>query len=118
MTRCPHFPMCSAPLCPEDANIEQAAWFPGEEVCKRLGVDFAHRQRRMGRAGISPDTCFTASMLKRNLPITKTLRGLDPERIRAEALAAWFARHKGRTPLSEEEKARRRERFQRFKRAG
>ncbi len=102
MTRCQHFATCSAPLCPEDpASLEGGAWFPCEEICKRHGVDFAARQRRIARAGIGSETCFTASMLRRNVPVTKTLRGLDPERLRDEALKSWFKRHKGKTPLSE-----------------
>ena len=118
MIRCPHFSTCSAPLCPEDSTLEKAAWFPGEEVCKREGVNFAAVQRRITRAGISSETCFTVIMLGRNIPVTKTLRGLDPERPRIEALESWFARHRGRLPLSEAEKARRRDLLQRLKRAG
>jgi len=119
MNRCPHFTTCSAPLCPEDpASLEQAVWYPGEEICKRHGVDFALRQRRIARAGIGSETCFTASMLRRNIAVTKTLQGLDPERPQDEALESWFKRHKGKSPLSEPEKARRRELMQRLKRAG
>jgi hypothetical protein len=118
MSRCPHFSTCSAPLCPDDANLEKAAWFPGEEVCKREGIDFAAVQRRIMRAGIGPDTCFTVSMLRRKIPVTKTLRGLEPERPRAEALESWLRQHKGRMPLSEERKAQLRDRMKGFKRAG
>jgi hypothetical protein len=68
--------------------------------------------------GIDSDTCFTVSMLRRNIAVTKTFRGLDPERPRWEALESWLRQHKGRMPLSEKEKARRRDLIQRFKRAG
>jgi hypothetical protein len=115
---CPYFSACSAPLCPGDPTLESAIWYPGEEVCKHNGINFAAVQRRIIRAGIGPETCFTVSMLRRNIAITKTLRGLDPERPQNEALESWFARHKGKTPLSLEEKNRRRELLQRFKRAG
>jgi len=118
MNRCPHFSTCSAPLCPEASNVEKAVWFPGEDICKRSGIDFAARQRRIARAGSGSGTCFTVSMLKRDIVMTKALQGLDPERPRREALASWLARHKGKTPLSEEEKARRRDRFMRNKRQG
>ena len=118
MNRCPHFLDCSAPICPDDSTNGKAAWFPGEQVCKRNGVDFAAVQRRIMRAGIGPETCFTLSMLSRNIPITKTLRGLDSERPRAEALESWLGRHKGRLPLSEEERARRRNLIQRLRKAG
>ncbi|MGA2547530.1 MAG: hypothetical protein ABSF43_13330, partial [Rectinemataceae bacterium] len=84
-------------------------------MCKRERIAFAAVQRRIMRAGIGSETCFTVSMLRRNIPITKTLRGLDPERPRAEALESWLTRHKGRLPLSEEERTRRRELLQRFK---
>lgn len=116
---CPHFSTCNAPLCPEDLTIKKAAWFPGEEVCcRRESIIFVAVQRRIMRAGIGSDTCFTVSMLKRNIPITKTLRGLDPERPRAEALESWLTRHKGRLPLSEAERARRRDLIQRLRKAG
>jgi len=119
MNRCPHFSTCSAPLCPEDpASIERTVWYPGEEICKRQGVGFAARQRRIARAGIGSETCFTASMLRRNIVITRTLRGLDPERLRDEALESWFKRHKGKTPLSEAERERRRALLWSSKRAG
>ena len=118
MNRCPHFLDCSAPICPDDSTIGKAVWYPGEQVCKRNGVAFATVQRRIMRAGIGPETCFTLAMLCRNIPITKTLRGLDPERPRAEALESWLARHKGRLPLSEAERVRRRDLMQRLKRAG
>ena len=119
MSRCPHFLDCSAPLCPDEANLEKSAWFPCEEVCcRRESIDFVAVQRRIRRAGISSGTCFTVAMLRRNIPITKTLRGLDPERPRAEALESWLARHKGRLPLSEAERARRRDLIQRLKWAG
>lgn len=118
MNRCPHYSTCSAPLCPDDSGLDEAAWFPGEEICRRNGIAFAAIQRRITRAGISSETCFTVVMLRRNIPVTKTLRGLDPERPRGEALKSWLTRHKGRLPLSEEERARRREQLQRFKRAG
>jgi hypothetical protein len=98
-----------APLCLDDPALEKAIWYPGEAICKRAGISFAAIQRRIVRAGMGADSCFTISMLRRNIPITKTLRGLDPERPRAEALESWLKQHKGRAPLSEEEKERRRE---------
>jgi len=106
--KCAHFSTCNAPLCPDDSTLDKSIWYPGEQVCKRNGVNFAAVQRRITRAGISLETCFTVSMLRRNIPITKTLLGLDPERPRAEALESWLRQHKGRAPLSEEEKERRR----------
>ena len=105
---CPHFSTCSAPLCPDDSTLEKSVWYPGEEICKRTGITFAAVQRRIIRAGIGPETCFTVLMLKRNIPITKTLRGLDPERVRGLALETWLRQHKGRAPLPEEERERRR----------
>jgi len=111
MNRCPHFTTCSAPLCPEDpASLERAVWYPGEEICKRHGVDFALRQRRIARARVGSETCFTALMLRRKLRVTKSLRGLNPERDRAEALRAWLKEHQGaHTPSPEvtEERAAR-----------
>ena len=78
MNRCPHYSTCSAPLCPDDSGLDEAAWFPGEEICRRNGIAFAAIQRRITRAGISSETCFTVVMLRRNIPVTKTLRGLTP----------------------------------------
>jgi hypothetical protein len=109
--KCPHFSTCSAPLCPDDSTLETAAWFPGEEICRREGIAFAAVQRRIMRAGIGGDTCFTVSMLRRKVKVSKGLRGLDPERPRSEALASWLLRHKGVAPLSEEKRAQLRERM-------
>ncbi len=106
--KCSLFSTCNAPLCPDDSTLETSVWFPGEEVCRRVGITFATIQRRIMRASIGSETCFTVSMLRRNISVTKTLRGLAPERPRAEALDYWFRQHKGRAPLSEEEKERRR----------
>ena len=105
--KCSLFSTCNAPLCPDDSTLETSVWFPGEEVCRRVGITFATIQRRIMRASIGSETCFTVSMLRRNISVTKTLRGLAPERPRAEALDYWFRQHKGRAPLSEEEKERR-----------
>jgi hypothetical protein len=117
MTRCPHYSECSAPLCPDDTNLECAVWYPGEQVCKRQGVDFAAIQRKIIREGIGGETCFTVLMLRRKAKVSKGLRGLDPERPRAEALASWLMRHKGVAPLSEEKRAQLRERMLTVRRA-
>jgi hypothetical protein len=115
--KCPHFSTCSAPLCPDVSTLDSAAWFPGEEVCKREGIAFAAVQRRIMRAGIGSETCFTVSMLRRKVKVSKGLRGLDPEKLRSEALASWLLRHKGVAPLSEEKRAQLRERMLTVRRA-
>jgi hypothetical protein len=113
--KCPHFTTCSAPLCADDSTLEKAIWYPGEEICKRSGITITTVQRRIVRVGIVPNTCFTVSMLLRKVKVSKGLRGLDPERPRAEALESWLRQHKGVTPLSEVERTRRRDLMMRLK---
>jgi hypothetical protein len=110
--RCKYFDSCAAPLCQDDdESLYEGVWYIGEEICRRRGVEFVSRQRRISRVVADRETCYTASMLKRDIAVTKTLMGIDPERDRELALENWFRHHRGKTPLSEDEKARRREAF-------
>src|SRR5208337_2991422 len=85
---------CSGPICFFDRERGERLWYPGDPICKHRGFPIAALQRRIVRAGISPENCFTGSILALNIPVTKTLKGIDPDKPRVKALKAWARKHK------------------------
>jgi hypothetical protein len=80
---CPRFDACSAPLCPLDAeSMEHCAWFPDEEICKRIpSPAWVKRQKRVARATGKDFArgCFTVAMLAHPCKTNPGVHGLDPE---------------------------------------
>ena len=89
---CRHYQNCDAPLCPEDVNLKQCLWFPGEPVCRLKNVpDWVTKQRKIARLkGINPEKYFTIRILERIEEITSDLEGADSELFEGEK--AWLAR--------------------------
>jgi len=104
---CPHFQVCSAPLCPMDAlSMQDGFWFPNDPVCRRTDVpNWVKRQRSIvRRIGQNAERgAFTVTMLSHPSVIGKKYSGLDLERtdLAPETEAEWCMRHPSRKPLSE-----------------
>ena len=88
---CRHYKNCDAPLCPEDVNVKQCLWFPGEPVCRlRNAPEWIAKQRRINRVkSINREKYFTVRMLERIKEITSDLEGADSELFKGEK--AWLA---------------------------
>lgn len=97
MATCPHYERgCAAELCPLDPTIDKHVWYVGEQVCPRkeyAKLDWIRTQRKMNRAGISPDYYFTKRMIDAVSRVTKGLKGVSPETPQAEA--AWIKSRTG-----------------------
>ena len=84
-TKCPHFEVCSAPICPIDpSSVKNCAWFPDEEICRvrPYHADWVRRQVEIQKkVGDDPEAgCFTVKMLERQCVLTKKTTGADPDK--------------------------------------
>ncbi|MFO8101068.1 MAG: hypothetical protein R6U37_02700 [Dehalococcoidia bacterium] len=89
---CRHYQNCDAPLCPEDPNVRQCIWFPGEPVCRlKNAPEWVAKQRKIARLkGIDSGKYFTVRILEKIREITPEIEGADPELFEGEK--AWLAR--------------------------
>ena len=89
---CHHYQNCDAPLCPEDVNVKQCIWFPGEPICRlKNAPDWVAKQRKIARLkSIDREKYFTVRILERIEEITSDVEGADPELFEGEK--AWLAR--------------------------
>ena len=89
---CRHYQNCDAPLCPEDINLKQCLWFPGEPICRlKNAPDWVNKQRKISRLkGIDKEKYFTVRILERIKEINRDLEGADPELFEGEK--AWLAK--------------------------
>ena len=88
---CRHYQNCDAPLCPQDVNVKQCIWFPGEPVCRlKTAPEWVAKQRQIKRLkNIDRERYFTVRILERIKEITPQTQGADPELTAAEK--AWLA---------------------------
>ncbi len=88
---CRHYQNCNAPLCPEDVNVKQCLWFPGEPVCRlKSAPEWVNKQRRINRTkGLDREGYFTVRMLDRIKEITTNLQGADSNQYQGER--TWLA---------------------------
>ena len=105
-SECSRFEICSALLCPLDVeNLQNKAWFPDEEYCKKSPVpQWVVNQRKIAKKAKDKNKYFTYDMLKRNCRISKGILGLDPDKDEAPQLAKWFKMHPEKRELSVLEK--------------
>ena len=113
--QCPGYQRCSAPLCPLDEDsLRQGIWYPDEEICKSRQHSSAlwiKAQKKIARKARRRDRYFTYEMLARNCIITPGIRGLDPDRPRQAQLEVWLRKHPPKRKLTEQERAKLRERM-------
>ena len=107
---CRHYQNCDAPLCPEDVNLRQCQWFPGEPICRlKSAPDWVPKQRKISRMKtIDPERYFTVRMLERIDDITEDIQGADPELFQGEK--AWLAGQTRAGKVDRPEKPSRRKR--------
>jgi len=114
---CKNYDGCSAPLCPilSDEDNKNYIWYPDEEICtkKRNLPEWVKQQRKVVKKA-HPDNFwfyFTMDMLKVKFRVTKSVKGLDPDKEESPQLKQWFKRNKGtkKRKLSNEQKKQRRE---------
>lgn len=82
---CEYWERCSAPLCPEDEELEEGIWFPDEEICRarsKSSLQWIRNQRKIAKVA-DPEICgyFIYSELNRKIRVAKKIKGNDPERV-------------------------------------
>ena len=102
---CKYYDGCSAPLCPILSDEENKKY-------KNL-PDWIKQQRKVAKKA-SPDNFwfyFTLDMLRVRFRVTKSVKGLDPDKKESPQLEQWFKRNKGikKRKLSNEQKKQKRE---------
>ena len=114
---CKYYDGCSAPLCPmlsEDEN-QNYIWYPDEEICKRTSnlPEWVKQQRKVAKKA-NPDSYwfyFTLDMLKVRFRVTKSVKGIDPNKEESPQLKQWFKRNKGikKRKISNDQRNKKRE---------
>ena len=78
---CRHFNNCSAPLCPHDKeSLENGIWYPDEEVCRKKGIDWVSKQRKIQKVKADETLYFDLESLNKLERIKAGLRGQDPDK--------------------------------------
>jgi len=101
-SNCRHYGKCSAPLCPllsEEEN-KKGLWYPEEEICRRRKYlpEWVRQQRKIAAKAAEENYGFyyTLEMLMVPFRVTKSVKGLDPNRLdEKKQLAVWFKRYRG-----------------------
>lgn len=90
---CRYFERCGAPICPEADNLDLAVWCPGEDICKRNGLDLPWliAQRKIARKlRACPEPGYFSVVMLSNVGAVKAgLRGVEDCENKAEQ-AAWL----------------------------
>jgi len=60
-------------------SLESGIWYPDEEICRKRGVDWAKKQKKIVKMGASPNYYFSYQMLKNLKRIRKGIKGKDPD---------------------------------------
>jgi len=111
---------CCAPLCPlMPESLENGIWYAEEGVCKRQDfgkLPWVRVQKRLAKMNPRPEGYFTLAMLNRNCVLRKGIHGLDPDKPEEKQLKDWMKKHPRKKELSEEKKARLRERMRQIRR--
>ena len=89
---CSKYDYCSAPICKMEM-IENARWFPGEEICNKLG-QVTRQQRKIAKRTKNADTYYTLDMLKHDCRIKSGIKGLAPDKPESWQKKKWFSQHK------------------------
>ena len=112
-TECNFYEGCSAPLCPmlSDEDNKKYIWYPDEDICRRVknNPDWIKQQRKVANKANS-ESCgyyFTLDMLKLNFRVTKSVKGIDPDKDEPIQLKQWFKKNKGTKKRRISEKQRR-----------
>ncbi len=89
---CRYYQNCDAPLCPQDVNVKQCIWFPGEPICRlKDAPEWVAKQRKISKLkGIDQEKYFTVRILESIREITSDLEGANTEFFEGER--AWLAR--------------------------
>ena len=78
---CKKFDYCNAPLCPfDEESLKCGLWYPDEEICRKKGIDWIKKQKKIARVGTSEDRYFTFGMLNKIQRIGRGIRGEDPNK--------------------------------------
>lgn len=103
MKDCRYFDTCSAPLCPLDVeSLECGLWYPEEDVCRKSGIDWIRKQRRIKNKTNSPDKYFTHKMLIHNCRISTC--GINPANDRHKEEKKWISDHPVKKQISEKKR--------------
>ena len=115
--KCKYYDGCSAPLCPmlsEEEN-KNFIWYPDEEICTRKSnlPEWVKQQRKVAKKA-NPGNFwfyFTLDMLKIRFRVTKSVKGIDPNKEDSPQLKQWFKRNKGikKRKISKTQKKQKRE---------
>lgn len=117
MKECNSYLKCSAPLCPLDENIEEARFFPVEEICTQYNYAWIRTQRKIAKKTKDATKYFTLKMFKRNCQIKTGIKGLDPDREESPQLKIWMRKHPEKKKMSDEKKQELREKMKKVREA-
>jgi hypothetical protein len=79
--KCKYYENCSAPLCPlDEESLEFGIWYPDEEICRKRGIDWVKKQKKIVKVGASADYYFDYQSLKSIKQIRKGIKGQDPDK--------------------------------------
>lgn len=99
---CPNFENCSAAICPLDpTNLDDAIYYPDEEICKRRDfqrADWIRKQKAVVKVGAAADRYWTVDMLRAAKQVRKGIEGINPDQPLDEARKAeqrWIVEKKG-----------------------
>ena len=95
---CRSFTTCSCPLCPDDPDMGNRIWYPGEPICGRGGV-VSHNQRQL-KSNPHRDEYYTGEMLAelREGLNDENQHGIDPGlslEERETAVKTWLVQNRG-----------------------
>lgn len=115
-----HYIHCNAPMCVEDKQSwTDCIWYPDEDICnlKIDGItpDWIKMQKKVAKATRqNPEVgFFTLKMLQRNCVVGSNMQGLNSDKLEYEKQEKdWFRKHPAKRKLTNEERAEKRERFE------
>lgn len=114
---CKYYNGCSAQPCPmlSDEENKNYIWYPDEEICTRKSnlPEWVKQQRKVAKKAINDNYWFyfTLDMLKVSFRVTKSVKGIDPDKNKSPQLKQWFKRNKGikKRKISKAQKKQKRE---------
>jgi len=78
---CKHFEYCNASLCPLDKeSLEHGIFYPDEAICRKRGIDWVNKQKKIIKIKANPNYYFDLNMLKRIKHVCPGIKGDDPDR--------------------------------------
>lgn len=82
--QCNLYEICTAQLCPLEADLVHHLWYPDEEVCrsrKFSGLSWLKTQKKIAKLKLNPDIgYFTVDMLELIDRVSRGIKGAHPDK--------------------------------------